>query len=184
MLFKVTKNDVFKDNPELMAFDEFIKATSRQLKYVFLTYDYETPLRRLPISERKEQAAIIAGYRKEKDGSRLDKNARNIIEGKVKTVEEATIAFKKLQFDSDKDAYEAYCAELDEIKSFLRMPNKKLAEKKMALTYMEKYESLTKKKKDLEEILDIRRSEETEEEDFSNRTISTLDRYNIAKQNG
>lgn len=184
MLFTVTSKDIFEDNPELKAFEEFSVATSNQLKYVFLVYDYDSPLRQLPIKERKEQAVIRAGYKREKSTYRLDKNARNIINGNVPRVEKAIRAFKEIQFDEDKDLYDAYCEELNEIKEFLRKKDKKLSERNMSLKYMDKYDVYMEKKKRLQEILEIREVESDDSDSIEMSSISTLDKVNIERQNG
>lgn len=184
MIFKVTDKDIFEDNPSLMAFEEFAKCTSRQLKYVFLTYDYDTPLKKLPIDQRKEQAALRAGYLREKKTGRFDKNARTALSGGSKNIEAARKAFMEIQYDEDQDLYDALREEINQIKEFLRKKDKTLAERKMSLTYTKDIVDLSERKKKLKEILEIRKDEDSSNEEEIITNLSTLDKVNMESQNG
>jgi hypothetical protein len=102
MLFKVIAGkDIFDLNPELRAIQEFENLTSRQMLYVILAVDYKSPFRKLAPLDRKAKAAQEAGWKMEADGKRLDMNGRNLVNGKVASVERAIKKYNMLQKNED-----------------------------------------------------------------------------------
>lgn len=98
------KKDFFEMNPGARAIPEFSTLTSNQMFAVTLIADrdYDSPLRTLSEKVRREKAVLIAGYKREPDGKRPDKNARNIIDGKVESVEAAIKKYYEIQYDEEK----------------------------------------------------------------------------------
>lgn len=103
MLFKLdTEKSPFVLNDGLKAIKEFVALTDRQFTAVALVADSESPLRKQPEKQRREQAAIIAGWPME--GKRLDKNGRNFVDGQVKSIEKAIQKYREIDYDEDKVA--------------------------------------------------------------------------------
>ena len=105
MLFKVHHNKSFKElNKEVLAIPQLANLTDQQLVFVALVSDYESPLRTLPDKQRRTKAAELAGYALEKDGKRLSKFARSVVDGQNKGVEEGILAYKDIQYDEKAEA--------------------------------------------------------------------------------
>lgn len=122
MLFKVTSElkeaegrEFFDLNPGSEAIEEFKSRTTRQMFFVCLVADrdYDSPLRTLPERVRRTKAAEIVGYPLE-DGKRLDKNGRDVVAGNVESVEIAIAKYRELQYDEQKDMFEAVDAQIQE----------------------------------------------------------------------
>lgn len=108
MLFKIDQSvDFIELNPSVKAIPEFAERTSQQLTFIALVADYQSPLQQLPERQRREKAAQLAGYKFESDGKRLDKNGRNIVEGKVDSVELGIKKYRELAPDYDKEMLQA-----------------------------------------------------------------------------
>lgn len=161
MLFKVIAGkDVFELNPSLKAIEQFERLTSRQMTYVILSTDYKSPFRRLPPDERKLQAALAAGYKTEKESDRPDMNCRNLITGKVGSVQAAIETYNKLQLDSDYEALKSVSSLINDIITFNNQPNKSIIELDKAVSItVNKLDKLVETKKRLEEILNMRDEE-------------------------
>lgn len=109
MLFKLKQGEDIKElNPGINAIPEFAVITSQQMTAVALIADYDSPLRKLTPRAKRERAALLAGYPMESDGKRLDKNGRNIVLGKVESIEKAIAAYEKLEPDEDKESIRGY----------------------------------------------------------------------------
>jgi hypothetical protein len=105
MLFKLAVDkSPFVLNDGLKAIKEFVCLSDRQFTAVALCADYQSPLRKLPEKQKREQAAIIAGWPME--GKRLDKNGRNFVDGQVKSMEKAIQKYRAIDYDEDKEALE------------------------------------------------------------------------------
>lgn len=107
--------EFFDLNPGAEAIEEFNRCTSRQMFFVCLVADrdQDSPLRTLPELERRTKAAEIAGWPLE-DGKRLDKNGRNLVAGKVESVETAIAKYRELQYDENEDMLQAVNAQIQE----------------------------------------------------------------------
>lgn len=128
MLFKLHYDkSPFELNEGLRAIKEFSYLTDRQFTAVALFADYESPLRKLPEAKRKEQAAIISGYPME--GKRLDKNGRNFVDGKVKSIEVAIDKYREIQFDKDRETLLGIDRQIHEIMEIVKEDKIKAATK-------------------------------------------------------
>jgi hypothetical protein len=179
MLFKVTEKDVFEDNPELNSVPEFIGKSSRMLKYIFLVYDFDGPYRKMPLPARKERCVIQAGYKYESDGKRLDKNARDIVNGNNPTVLLLTKVFHELQGDPDKENLAALDAQLLEWRELMHKKNKTDKEQTLVFKLINDWPKFMQRRKEILEILGERTKEEAE--DIS-RPMSTIDEVNSEDQ--
>lgn len=140
MLFKVHSDiasgdlDFFELNPGARAIEEFNRCTSRQMFTVSLIADrdYDSPLRTLDESSRRKEAVRIAGYGME--GSRPDKNARDIINGKTKSVEEAITKYREIQYDLDRDMHDAVDRQIQDTLDLMKMDKKEACKVKRTKT--------------------------------------------------
>lgn len=123
MLFKVNSSlkeagerEFFDLNPGASAITEFDCLTTRQMFFVCLVADRDSdsPLRTLPETPRRTKAAIIVGYPLE-DGVRLDKNGRNVVAGKVESIEIAIKKYRELQYDESEALEQALDAQVQEV---------------------------------------------------------------------
>ena len=128
MLFKLHyEKSPFDINDGLKAIREFANLSDRQFTAVALFADYSSPLRKLPDTQRREQAAIIAGWPME--GRRLDKNGRNFVAGKVKTIEIAISKYKEIQYDKDRETLAGIDRQIHEIMEIVKEDKIKAATK-------------------------------------------------------
>ena len=178
MLFKVEPNKSVRElNPELSVVEEFEKIPERNLEYIFLVYDYESPYRKLPLDQRKEKVAFKVGFKMEKGRRLLDKNARNIMNGKNVPTQKALEAFKELIYDSDRDTYQALEDLITNIRRELRTPSKGSQDMKHKAALAKDLPSLAQTKKQLAQILEKKDTTEDESED-ENEKMSTLEMMN------
>jgi len=114
--------EFFELNPGSEAIEEFNRCTSRQMFFVCLVADrdLDSPLRTLPEVTRRTKAAEIAGWPFE-DGKRLDKNGRNLVAGKVESVEAAIAKYRELQYDEKEDMFEALDTQIQEAIHVMKM---------------------------------------------------------------
>jgi hypothetical protein len=102
MLYKIENGKtVFESNPGLDSNEVFAKCSDRELRYVFLLYDVESPYINMRFKDRQHKAASEAGYKKEKDGKRFDRNAREVLKGSRIVVRRAIAEFKLIQQSSN-----------------------------------------------------------------------------------
>ena len=128
MLFKLHyEKSPFELNDGLKAIREFASLSDRQFTAVALYADYASPLRKLPEQQRREQAAIIAGWPME--GRRLDKNGRNFVLGKVKSIETAISKYKEIQYDKDRETLAGIDRQIHEIMEIVKEDKIKAATK-------------------------------------------------------
>ena len=179
MLYKITQNDIREDNDSIDATPEFVELNSRELKYIFLVYDFDSPLRQLSLKDRKEQAAENAGYKRE-NAKRLDRNARELISGKVKKVMNAIPALKKQLRDLDREALEAYDTNLEDYIKKIKEPKEKKEDWDLNLKIIAQYEKLLIGRKRIIENLNLRADYVEEEETAEETELSTLDKINAA----
>lgn len=113
--------DIFELNPGLRAIEAYGVLTSQQMYFVCLVADtdYDNPVRTLPERKRREIAAKAAGYKMESDGKRFDKNARNLIDGKVESVEKGIATYRENQYDPDQANLQAVDKQIQEVRDFL-----------------------------------------------------------------
>lgn len=179
MTYKVTDADIFEDNPELKTIEEYKTCTSRQLKFVFLAYDYKGPYRRLRPEDRKRHAAIQAGYKTEKDSQRLDMNARNAVNGNVAAIERAIKYFLSTQYDEDRETLMAIKNLIMDIKTLCNKRDKNVNEMEKAVKLAKDLPGLEKTKKELQEIFNLRDNQSEDEITVKDDVqLSTLDELN------
>ncbi len=176
MLFKVIAGkDVFELNPELRAIEEFNRLTSRQMVYVILSTDYLGPFRKRSTDDRRYQAAVAAGYKFEKDTTKLDNNGRNLIQGKVGSVQAAVNKYQEIQKDEDRETLLSVSLLISQIRDLNNQPDKTVAELEKAVKLTMSLDKLVETKKRLEEILDMRDVQEVGEASIEDNTISDSD---------
>lgn len=113
-------------NPGALAIPEFSTLSSNQMFAVTLIADrdYDAPLRTLSEKDRREKAVLIAGYKRETDGKRPDKNARNIIDGKVESVEAAIKEYYRIQYDEEKAILSSLNTQIKEAIDLMQLDKK------------------------------------------------------------
>lgn len=158
MLYKVIDGqDIFELNSELLAIPEFKNLTSRQMTFVCLVADRKTPLRTLPERERREKAARIAGWPTE--GTRLDRNGRDVVAGKVPSIEAAIAKYNEYQYDEDQVTLDTINHQIHEIRDYLKSDKSEAKDKGKALEQAAKLgkqlPELVEAKQRLEELLQI-----------------------------
>lgn len=175
MLFKVNEKPLFEENPGLNSVPEFNGKSERMLRYVFLVYDYDSPYRKIPLEQRKNKCVILAGYKLESDGKRLDKNARDIVSGNNPTTNQIIKAFMELQGNPEKEALAAYDAQIYEWKELMHKKNKTDKEREHVFKVMKEMPTFLEKRRQMLEIIGEVAIAATDE---ISRPMSTLDQVN------
>lgn len=175
MLFKVSEKPLFEENPGLNSVPDFVGKSERMLRYVFLVYDYESPYRKMPIEYRKHKCVILAGYKLEPDGTRLDKNARDIVGGTNPTIAQLIRVFMELQGNPEKEVLAAYDAQIHEWKELMSKKNKSDKERDHVFKVMKELPVFMEKRKQLIELMGESAKDLPEE---ASRVMSTLDEVN------
>lgn len=118
----VAGQEFFELNPGVRAVPIFKDLTDMQMKYICLLCDlsHDNPVRTLEGKNKREKAAMLAGYKMEVGGKRLEKNGREIIGGLNKNIENGIIEFKRLHFDEKTDMKESLGAQIAEIRDFMK----------------------------------------------------------------
>lgn len=204
MLFKLEHDkDPFVLNEGLKAIKELVALTDRQFTAVALFADYQSPLRTLPEKKRREQAALIAGWPME--GKRLDKNGRNFVDGKVKSMEVAIKKYREIQYDEDREAIERIERQIHENNAAIAEdkekaatdPETRLVDKKLQYELIKRANDFAKQLPDLHETktklqaaLNLREeslnlptftASDLEGEEFETTGLSTIDLF-MSKQ--
>ncbi len=126
MLFKLHPDkSPFVLNEGLYLIKEFKGLTDRQFTVVALVADYQSPLRTLPDKERRLQAAKIVDWPFE--GKRLDKNGRDFVDCKVKSIENAIAKYREIQYDEDKETLTGVENQIHQIREVLKEDKEKAA---------------------------------------------------------
>ena len=182
MFYKVTQDDIRKDNPSIDAVEEFSPCTSVELKYIVLLYDYDTPFRALDWTSRKYRAAIEAGYKKNRKTGEFTKKAQDILDGDVNRVQLAASTFRILQKDIDKEALQTYNIQLEQFIEKAAEPKESNSDWDLALKISKALPDMLKDRKEIQQLLDIRGTEIEEdlfeEDEKIVKTLSTLDQMN------
>lgn len=122
MLYKLKSGvDPKTLNPGLEAVEAFNKLTDQQLFFVLILCDpsKDNPIKTLTGRERRERAAILAGYKLEPNGKRLARNGRSLVYGEVRAVEEAIEEYKRNNYNQVHHSKEALRKQIVEIRDFL-----------------------------------------------------------------
>jgi len=178
--FRLSDKPIFEDNPEFKAIPEFERLTERQMRYVMYVDWHGSPLRLMDKEERKLKAALLAGYKLEKDGKRGDANTRALIEGKVMNVEAARKVMAEIQYSIEHALKEALDTQISQIIELFNKPEKTLTELDKATSMMTKLPQILETKKKIMEILNFRDVPEIiseKSETFSNE-FSFLEEHN------
>jgi len=188
MLFKIeSSKDTFELNPELKAIEEFERLTDKQMKYVILATDYKSPFRKLSPEEKKYQAALAAGYKLETSGKRLDNNARNLVQGKVGSVEAGIKKYRELQRDEDYETLLSLSSLIAQVRDANNLPNKSMLDLKAVVDMnIGKLDKLMKTKKELEDVLEMREDATMQDESIASDEDGTIDEGTLsilARQN-
>ena len=180
MLYIVSKNDIREDNPFIDAVPQFEVCSSRELKYIFLTYDYKSPYKGLSHKDRQQRAAVAAGFKKEKGRSILDRNARKTINGEIPKVQAAIIEFAEMQYDLDEEILEAINVQIEQyLEQIKKLPEGK-AEWDLRIKLNKALKDLVKDRHDIREILG-KREEDEDDGTMSVAELSSLDKRNQDK---
>lgn len=165
MIFNCDKElDLFEANPSLNSFQEFraFKDDQDTLRWLFLTYDYDTPYRRIPIEQRKTTVGISVGLktRRTKSSMILDRSCKDIVELTRKGLKEAFDRFMTFQFDEDKDLLMVYDEQINKIKNMVRGAMDKATDmQKVNKMLIEEVPKIREAKKTLMEMLGIRKED-------------------------
>jgi hypothetical protein len=178
MLFRVdfTKT-MFEVNPEMEMIEQFKEVPDRSLKYMCLMYDYESPYRKLPLSQRKDKVASMVGFKREKGRRLFDKNARDIMNGKNPKLEEAIKEFKTMIYDTDRETLQSLDVLIENIRTELKTPGKSSGDMKNKSALAKELPALASTKKQLAQILEIQGSGDVDEEEEESK-MSTLEMLN------
>lgn len=210
MLYKlIDGQNTFELNPELLAIPEFARLLTktatvedtdrdRRMKFCILVADRRSPLRTLPERERREKAARIVGCKME--GNRLDRNARDWVDGKNESIEAGISKYRELQYDENEDLLTTVKSQIDEIKEYLKSDKKNSKDYGKALEQAiklgEKLPSLVESLQKLESLLNITSDykpeiktyssldlpQETEDGIESSESLSTIDKFHQMNQ--
>lgn len=182
MIYKIEKDvDVKETNEGLKANEIFNKCTDRELRYIFLLYDIESPYIKMRFEDRKTKAALDAGYRMEKGGKRFDKNARQVLDGKSRRVNEAIKEFRTIQLASNTNyaVISALTAQIDRTVSFIEGASTDNVKEMLDINRLASgLEGLIQTKVNIERILQVEDIQDLEEDDETLTNLSTLDQVN------
>lgn len=174
MIFRVDNGkDFFEINPGALAFEWMSKCSSREAKWITLVYDYKSPLRNIPVEQRKYTAAKIAGFLSEGGTDRLDKNARNVITGKIEKVNNAIKEFIDTQYDEEQEMLAAYTEEISQALEMLKKKNKTDKEWGICDKLNKTLPNIVSAKKELEMVLGFRK--ESSSDSMGDETTSAID---------
>ena len=175
MIYKVTQKDIRETNDDIDAIAAFSVCTSRELKFVFLTYDFDTPLRQLNFEARRLKAAIEAGYRMENTRDMPDKTTRKLLNGNYPKVEEAIKAFKSIRRDVDRETLESYNTQLEQFVEYSKQPKESHKDWEVAMKINKGIFELLKLRKAIVELLDLRA-------DFREEVVGKDEEYQAPKE--
>jgi hypothetical protein len=109
------------------------------------------------VEDRNHQAAVTAGYKYEKDGTRLDMNARNLIEGKTGSVQAAIKKYREIQHDDDYETLLSVSKLIADVRAFNNKKDKNVNELDKAVSMTTgKLDKLMATKKAIEDIIGSR----------------------------
>jgi len=184
MIYKVTKDPLFETNPGLASNAIFKECTERELRYIFLLYDIESPFIKMRFVDRKAKAALEAGYRKEKDGKRFDKNARQVLDGKTRRVNAAIQEFKTIQLAANTNyaVLAALKAQIDRTITFIETASSESAKELLDINKLATgLEGLIQTKLNIERLLNVEDTIEDDENQEMVDNLSMLDKLNAGE---
>ena len=192
MIYKIEKDkSVFESNPGLELNPIFMECSDKELKYVFLLYDIDSPYAKMSFDERKKRAAISAGFKMNAAGTSFDRTAKLILDGKSKRVNNAIREFNDIQRKSNPhfNILTTISKQIDKTTEFLdKMPAKDMTPDEMmkrnrlATGLVE----LVDARKKIEKLLASTALEDepdttttTEEAIMDYESMSTVERFNL-----
>lgn len=177
MLFLLERDKpVLESNPQFKVFEDFEGCSDRELRYIALVYDYDTPLRSLPLNERKEYAADMSGFKREA-GGRLDKNARNTIGGGLPKVQKAIVKYNSLQYDQEKELLNALSVQINQVIDLMKKEDKKDTDWDLIKKLTPELPRMISQKKELEVVIGYREPEKKDE--LEGEPLSALDLFHL-----
>jgi hypothetical protein len=173
-----SKQDIFSTEPGLKGIPQFNACSSKELKYLFLAYDYEGPFRKLERAKRYKEAALSAGYKWLDGQGVFDTDGKNAIELKSVRMKKALDYFMNtIQIDDqDLETLDSYNEQLRQHNQFLARPNKKASEVSLAMKIQEKLPDLIAKRNKIAELVGHKINFKKEYDE--NKKMSTLDKLN------
>jgi len=173
MRYKITDH-IVRDNEELSHIPELKDLSNRTLKYIMYMYDYDSPYRNIPLDKRKDRVLALCGFKKETDGSRWDRNARDVRD--EKGLADPIKVFVEVQDNIEKQLVASYDLQLTEFMDLFKKKDKSDKDREMALKVMKELPSFVAKRKELMEIIGQRTQEVLVE-----KKESTLEKINKSK---
>ena len=165
--------NVFSDNPTLKMTEHLSKLTNKEVKWIALVYDYESPLAQMPLNLRKIKAAQMTGWNIESNIPLGD--TKLMIDGKNARINKAVAEYKSIQFDENQESLLAFNEQLKEYRAFLKQKQKKPSELKIAMALQKEMPALLKARDEIAKLVGLRaHDEEFEITDIEN--ISTMDK--------
>lgn len=152
--FKISDKSFFEDNPECKAIKIFRDIGDEAMKYIALTYAYNTPLKNIDLMERKVQAMAECGIKKTPTG-RPSKLETDLLECRTDDVIAVRDKFLELQYNDALDTYESYEIQLAEFRAFMKKPNKDEKELGRALAISKALPDFLESKKTIAESLNL-----------------------------
>lgn len=187
MIYKIEKGKtVFESNEGLETNQLFAKCSDREMKYIFWVYDIDSPYVKMRFKDRQHKAGMEAGYKKEKDGKRFDKNARIAMFGGSPKVQAAIREFRKIQIAGNTNyaVLNALTTQIERNITYIEEADAK----EMKVADMIKLNQLANGLKDLiqtkvniEDILNIDGGLDEEEDDMPE-FLSVVDQMNIEEE--
>lgn len=156
MIYKVTQKDIRETNDDIDSIAAFAQCSNRELKFVFLAYDFDTPFRQLSFENRRMKAALESGYRMEKTRDYPDKTTRKLLNGGYPKVESAIEAFKGLRRDVDRETLDSYNTQLEQFVEYSKQPKESHKDWEVAMKINKGIFELLKLRKAIVELLDLR----------------------------
>lgn len=181
MLFNIKASEPVRETcPDIDSIPEFEGITDRQIRYVILVYDYDSPYRQQPLDERKVRVAKDVGYSYNPDTSKItEREGKNIINNDIPDVVRAIKKYRELQYDEERDLLMAYDEQLLQFKEFFRKKGKTEDEIKLALAITKQYNELISDRKAMIESLGLKGEIGDEEDEFADEALSLIDQVNM-----
>lgn len=167
MRFIVSKESMFKDNPSLEMFPQFEKLRDREMKWIALVYDYDSPLAQMPLPIRQKKAGHMVGHSFDDKDNPTGK-LKEMLDGADRDVIEAVKEYKKIQYDENKETLLAYNEQLDQFREFMRRTNKKASELKFAQSLQKQMPDLLKAREEIAKIVGFRADDDYVGDDHLN----------------
>jgi len=158
MLFKISQEDVFDDNPHLSILTEFKGITSDEFKFVALYADWKSPYKNLSPEERYQKALLnVSSVRKDKIGKYIE-------------------AYHDMQgIGSERESLEALEAALSEIRKRLKGAQGLEADeiKKLSASLID----LTKQRKAIEIMINTEMNMDMQKDSSAEDEMSAIDSF-------